>query len=126
LAKSLQLEEASSGTLDRAVTTEAQGRVRLEDLAPGTEVTGLLPSEPATVVAVSWHGSTCVTLTYRTQSGDVGERLVFRDDEESLQIRAAARAFGFDGDPDRFRLVSEARRIRLAYLFDPLLATTPS
>ena len=96
--------------------------MRLEDLAPGTEVTGLLPSEPATVIAVSWHGSTCVTLTYRTQSGEVGERLVFRDDEESLHIQAAARAFGFDGDPDRFRLVSEARRIRLAYLFDPLLA----
>lgn len=34
---------------------------------------------------------------------------------------APGRAWSFDADDHLFRLVSEARRIQYAYLFDPLL-----
>jgi hypothetical protein len=95
---------------------------QLEDLTPGVVVVGLRPDGPVTVVAAVWNGTSCVTLTYRTAEGKVAEQLVFRDDAESFAVEAAAQPFSFDGDPDRFRLVSEARRIRLAYLFDPRLA----
>jgi hypothetical protein len=47
---------------------------------------------------------------------------VYRDDEPSLQITAAGPAWIFNGDAQLFRLVSEARRVRLADLFDPMLA----
>jgi superfamily II DNA or RNA helicase len=97
-------------------------RGQLEDLTPGSIVVGLRADGPVTVVAATWHGSSCVTLTYRTPSGEVAEQLVFRDDESSFAVEAASEPFAFDGDADRFRLVSEARRIRLAYLFDPRLA----
>ncbi|MDQ3379950.1 MAG: SNF2-related protein [Actinomycetota bacterium] len=102
--------------------TSTGNRSQLEDLTPGVVVVGLRPDGPVTVVAAVWNGSSCVTLTYRTSAGEVAEQLVFRDDETSFAIEAAAQPFSFDGDPDRFRLVSEARRIRLAYLFDPRLA----
>ena len=75
-----------------------------------------------TVVAVSWHGQEAVTLTYQETSGQVSQRLLFRADEPSLELGGAKRRWTFDGDGAAFRLAAEARRIRLAYLFDPMLA----
>ncbi|MHB8290095.1 MAG: helicase-related protein [Acidimicrobiales bacterium] len=94
----------------------------LEDLAPGTVIGGVVPSKDVTSVALSWHGSSVVTLTYRDPDGRVGERLLYRSDEKALFIRGAGVRWSFDADGELFTLVSEARRIRLAHLFDPLLA----
>ncbi len=49
-----------------------------------------------------------------------------RTTDGSHAIPAAGRPWSFDGDPDLFRLVSEAYRLRLAALFDPLLAVHTS
>ncbi len=51
---------------------------------------------------------------------------MYRHDEPRLEIVEQGRPWSFDGDGRRFRLVSEAHRIRLAHLFDPLLAVHPS
>src|SRR5205823_2616892 len=67
-------------------------------------------------------GTGAITLTYRDDQGRVGDQLLYRDDEARLEIEAPGAAFAFDGDGRLFRLVSEAMRIRLAYLFDPRLA----
>jgi superfamily II DNA or RNA helicase len=96
--------------------------VRLEEFTPGAVIQGVSPGEPVTVVAATWHGSSALTLTYRDGAGRVAERLVYRDDEPALSMERTAAAWAFDGDGGLFRLVSEARRIRLAYLFDPMLA----
>ncbi len=99
---------------------------RLEDLAPGVIVSGLLP-EAVTTVSVDWHGPDAVTLVYRDGSGDVGQQLLFRGDEQNMLIGGATtRRFSFDADGELFRLASEARRIRLAHLFDPMLALDAS
>jgi superfamily II DNA or RNA helicase len=95
---------------------------RLEDLAAGATVTGIVPGADVSVVAASWHGQAAVTLTYREPSGRVAERLLYRADEPSLSVRAERRTWTFDGDGSAFRLAAEARRIRLAHLFDPMLA----
>jgi superfamily II DNA or RNA helicase len=95
---------------------------RLEDLTPGSVVGGLVAGQAVTTVAAEWHGTSCVTLTYRTSAGDVGHRLVYRSDEAVLDVEQAGRAWSFDADGELFRLAAEARRIRLAYLFDPRLA----
>ncbi len=95
---------------------------RLEDLTPGAVVRGVDAGQAVTVVAVEWHGSSCVTLTYRTTSGEVEHRLVYRGDEGGLEIEDRGPSWSFDADGHRFRLAAEARRIRLAYLFDPRLA----
>ncbi len=102
------------------------GTSRLEDLTPGASVLGIVPTESVTVVAAAWHGSSAITLTYRTASGSVGERLVYRDDEPGLRIETKGRLWSFDADGGLFRLVSEANRISLAYLFDPFLAVQTS
>jgi SNF2 family DNA or RNA helicase len=99
---------------------------RLEDLTRGATVKGILPDGPVTVVDVKWFGSTVVELTYKDAAGRLGNELLYRDREPALEIVTAGRPWSFDGDGALFRLVSEAYRIRLAHLFDPLLAVHTS
>lgn len=78
------------------------------------------------VVQAEWHGASVLTLTYRDDQGAVGQELLYRVDEARLEVEEPGRAWSFDADADLFRLVSEARRIQLAYLFDPFLAVQTS
>jgi hypothetical protein len=85
-----------------------------------------VPDGAVNVVHVDWHGTEAVTLTYSQDGGGVGHQLLYRDDEARLEVEAPGAVFAFDADGKLFRLVSEAHRIRLAYLFDPLLAVHTS
>ena len=96
--------------------------IRLEDLQPNATVRGLLPDSLVTVVSVQWFGSEALELTYKTPTGRVANELLYRNDESRLDLVEQGRPWSFDGDGALFRLVSEAHRIRLAYLFDPVLA----
>jgi superfamily II DNA or RNA helicase len=75
-----------------------------------------------TIVQVHWHGSDALTLTYTDEAGKPGQQLLYRDDEHRLVVEGQGRAWSMDADGHLFRLVSEAKRISLAYLFDPFLA----
>ncbi len=100
--------------------------LKLEDLKPNTAFRGLLPEGIATVVSVKWHGSDALTLIYRTPESRVAEEILYRHDEQRLEVIEQGRPWSFDGDGALFRLVSEAHRIRLAHLFDPVLAVHTS
>jgi superfamily II DNA or RNA helicase len=99
---------------------------RLEELTRGASVMGILPDSLVTVVDVKWHGSTVIELTYKDAAGRLGHELLYRDREPTLELAAAGRPWSFDADGGLLRLVSEAHRIRLAYLFDPVLAVHTS
>jgi SNF2 family DNA or RNA helicase len=99
---------------------------KLEDLLPTTTVRGVLPDELVTVISVQWFGSEALELTYKTPLGRVANTLLYRDDELRIDVVENGRPWSFDGDGALFRLVSEAQRIRLAHLFDPVLAVHTS
>ena len=99
---------------------------RLEDLRPQAAVRGILPDVLVTVVSVQWFGSDALELTYKSPTGRVDNRLLYRDEEPRIEVIEQGRPWSFDGDGQLFRLVSEAHRIRLAHLFDPLLAVHTS
>ena len=99
---------------------------KLEDLIPDAAVRGIRPDSSVTVVSVQWHGTDVVTLTYRTPTGQLGEEVFFRDSESRIEVVEQGRPWSFDGDGNLFRLVSEANRIKLAHLFDPVLAVHTS
>src|SRR6266566_2864241 len=99
---------------------------RLEQLTRGATVRGILPDALITVVDVQWHGDVAVTLTYRDAAGRLGNEILYRDREPSIEIATVGLPWSFDGDGTLLRLVSEAYRIHLAYLFDPLLAVHTS
>src|SRR3954462_11215970 len=100
--------------------------IKLEDIQPNASLRGILPDALVTVVAVQWFGSNALELTYKTVAGKVANELLYRDDEARLEIVEQGRPWSFDGDGALFRLVSEAQRIRLAHLFDPVLAVHTS
>ena len=99
--------------------------LRLEELKRGATVLGAAPG-PVRVVLAEPAGSDAVTLFYTDREGRSGSQVLYRTDEARLTLQEDERSFPFDGDGAVFRLVSEAERIRLAHLFDPLLAVETS
>ncbi|MEB2285876.1 MAG: SNF2-related protein [Myxococcales bacterium] len=100
--------------------------MKLEDLTPGAGVRGVLPDAAVSVVSVQWHGSDALTLVYRDPADKVANEILYRHDEARLEVVGEGRPWSFDGDGALFRLVAEAHRIRLAHLFDPVLAVHTS
>lgn len=100
--------------------------MKLEELQSNAAIRGIVPDSLVSVVSVQWFGSEALELTYKTPSGKVANELLYRHDETRLQLVEQGRPWSFDGDGALFRLVSEAQRIRLAHLFDPVLAVHTS
>ncbi len=99
--------------------------MRLEDLTPGSTISGLISSGDVTIVAVGRAGPDASVITYRDANRKLDERVVYRSDEASLSAATATRR-PFDADGADFRLAAEAQRIQLAGLFDPMLALATS
>jgi superfamily II DNA or RNA helicase len=99
---------------------------QLESIIRGAAVRGILPDGLVTISDVRWIGTVAIEVTYKDSSGRLGNELLYRDREATLDVVETGRPWSFDGDPALFRLISEANRIRLAYLFDPLLAVHTS
>ncbi|MBF2759541.1 MAG: DEAD/DEAH box helicase family protein [Ectothiorhodospiraceae bacterium AqS1] len=78
------------------------------------------------VLFVEKQKSDALELTYELPSGKIDKALLYRDDEKRLEIKNPDRSWSFDEDGALFRLVSEAKRISLAHLFDPMPAVYSS
>ena len=99
--------------------------VKLESIVPGSRVTGVLGDEAVEIVSTRSYGPDAIEVTWKGPDG-LGERILYRQDEPSLQEVSPSRRFAFDGDGKLFRLAAEALRIRLAHLFDPHVAVNAS
>src|SRR6266516_5850614 len=100
--------------------------IHLDALTPGVLLKGILPQGTVSVLSVTRHGDIGVELVYRDTGGQVSSELLYQDDMERLEIVPADLPWSFGADGSLFRLVSEAYRIHLAYLFDPLVAVHTS
>lgn len=100
--------------------------VRLEELKQGDIVRGVDPSGPITVESASMMGTAACALVYRTPDGTLRDTVLYRDKEDDLVVEAPSSQFAFTSDGNLFRLASEAQRIRLAHLFDPMQAVFAS
>lgn len=104
---------------------DMRGSMKLEELSPGAHITGVLPSAAVGVVALQWHGDMALEITYKTHAGELGQRVLYRTDEAALGVaRSGSRPF--DAPAADFKLAAEAQRIKLAGLFDPMLAVATS
>lgn len=100
--------------------------MRLEDLRPGLSIVGLEPTDIVSLIAVVPIGEGTVQVVYKTASGGLKERLLCRIDEEQIDIATQGRPWSFDGDGEAFKLAVEAKRMDLAFLFDPMMAVHSS
>ena len=100
--------------------------MRIEDITAGSSLTGLEPSTVATIVAVVPIAEGAIQIIYKTSDGTLKDRLLGRADEDSIAIATQERPWAFDGDGESFKLAVEAKRIDLAFLFDPMMAVHTS
>ena len=100
--------------------------IRLEEIEPGFSLTGVEPAGIVSVLAVVPISVDSIQLVYKTATGTLRDRLLGRQDEESISRATKERPWSFDGDGDAFKLAVEAKRIDLAFLFDPMMAVHTS
>jgi superfamily II DNA or RNA helicase len=96
-----------------------------EELTDGVRLSGVVPGELVVVVGAQPQGPDVLKLFYETESGVLAQRIFTRDDVHRLSL-AHKRGRPFDAPADDFRLVAECQRIKLAGLWDPMLAVTTS
>ena len=99
--------------------------LEFDDLAAGKRLSGVVADGEVTVVALETHGAGSATLTYRSASGSLGERIISLDDLAGFQ-EVSQKRWTFDADGAAFRLASEARRMKSAHLADPYAAVDTS
>ncbi len=100
--------------------------IKLSDITRGTRVKGIEPDQTVQVIDVIHSGADAATVTYRTTDNRLGERTLFIEDQENLEVAQEEISWDFTGDPDAFKLAVEAYRINVAHLFDPMMAVHTS
>lgn len=101
-------------------------RVDWSQLQPGSLLVGVDAHAPVEVIASSRiAGTNSYNVAYRRNDGRTGV-FVADDNTRNVSVLDNRLRWTFDADPALFRLVTEAQRIRLAHLFDPLLAVHTS
>ncbi len=99
--------------------------MKLEYLKPNASVLGIVPNQAVKIISVEPIGNDTVNLVYRDAANKLDERMLLRQDEANIKV-APEQIWSFNGDGADFRLATEAYRIKLAHLFDPLMAVHTS
>lgn len=100
--------------------------VKLENITKGSLLNGIVPSQFVEIIDVQWHGDDVIEVVYKSTKGEVQTEILYRDSESDLEIVEKASPWSFNGNSELFKLVSEAYRINLAYIFDPVMAVHTS
>ena len=100
--------------------------MRLTELKPGLALVGLEPDRVCTVIQVHSLAENAVQVYYKLPDGSLKERLLGTADEATIAVATVERLWAFDGDGEKFILTCEAKRIDLAFLFDPMMAVHTS
>lgn len=100
--------------------------MKLEDIKNGTCLEGIEPFVNVTVLTVIPIANDTIQAIYKTPNGVLKDRLLNRSDEDNIRVATLERPWSFDGDGEKFKLTVEAKRIDLAFLFDPMMAVHTS
>jgi superfamily II DNA or RNA helicase len=100
--------------------------MNLNEITAGQSLVGIEQGAIVTVVACVPLGHGAFQLIYRTPDGTIKERLLSGADEAVIGLSLSERPFNFEGNAAAFQLACEAKRIDLAFLFDPMMAVHTS
>ncbi|MGK5085467.1 helicase-related protein, partial [Bdellovibrionota bacterium FG-1] len=101
--------------------------IKLEQLKNGLYIRGLEGTEVVQIKSVEPVGADAATVLYKNAQGQFREQMLHRTDEARLElVEHSARPWSFAANGAEFKLGLEAQRIRLAHLFDPMMAVHSS
>ena len=90
-------------------------------------VKNLIPSEAVVINQIQPLSATMISLKYTgVNSNKQNNKVITKDQFDSLEVITNEGSFNFKGDPTNFALFAEAERINSAYQFDPLFAVNCS
>ena len=98
----------------------------LESIVVGQALTGMEPAVVVTVLAVVPIADGVVQVIYKTPAGVLKDRLLTRADATEIALATVECPWSFAGDGEAFKLAVEAKRLDLAFLFDPMMAVHTS
>ena len=97
--------------------------MKLLDLQPGQRILGIDSDHPVEIIQVSNQSEHAASVLIRDHAGNTRDEMLFPSHEENLRLVEEDRiTYSFLADPSAFKLAAEALRIRMAHLFDPLMA----
>ncbi|WP_072804376.1 helicase-related protein [Rhodococcoides yunnanense] len=101
--------------------------MNMQELVPGIRLQGRWPT-PVEVLSVNRHGQSAASIVVRGADGFVAEEMVFADDLGTTVtiVDDASAPWSLTADPVHFKLATEALRIRMAGVSDPMLAVATS
>ena len=105
---------------------ERPRRIRLENLAQGMRVDGLVAGGPVTILTTVQTAPDAFTVVFTKPDGNPDHVLALRSAEDRLKIVAPTPTVPFDGNAAEYRLAAEATRIAMAGQYDPMVAVTTS
>lgn len=101
--------------------------LKLEQIKVGLYIRGLEGDDIVQIKGVESVGADAATIVYKNSQGQFREQMLHRSDEARLSlVENSARPWSFGANGAEFRLGLEAQRIRLAHLFDPMMAVHSS
>lgn len=99
--------------------------MNIGDIRPGQLLSGIIQGEVVTVKSVTPLGDEMIDIIYRRSDGSVGQQMLMPMNMSGIrEVKDSKYTFGCDAST--FQIVSEANRIRMAYLFDPYIAVHTS
>lgn len=100
--------------------------LKLEDIKVDSALIGIEGDDVVKVEAVRPIGTDAISIIYRNNKGEIRDQMLHRSDESRISIVKVGRPWSFTADGKKFKLALEAQRIRLAHLFDPMMAVHTS
>jgi superfamily II DNA or RNA helicase len=94
--------------------------MQIDQLKPNVIVRGPILPEPVQIIVTIPMGTSVKLVGKGLNTGQVHEPIL--NSEQLAALEATPDEEPFDGDPQRFRLGIEARRLELAYEYDPYFA----
>lgn len=98
----------------------------ISEINANTTILGIEQDTPITIQAAASISESSVNVFYTMPDGTVKSRLITKKDAGNLSIAKDNLPCSFTGDAHEFKLALEAKRIELAYLFDPVMAVHSS
>lgn len=100
--------------------------MRFDELVAGLTVSGRWTG-PVKLVAATRIGDAAASIVIQHDDGTFAEEMIYADDLSTLTaVDLDTTRWTFDADPTRFKLGTEALRIRMAGNHDPMLAVATS